>query len=294
MQSQQMKQHQIEQQISQQQIDQHQNMMSPGRQQLTDFELNSTSNQQQMNQQANNQQQLMDQQQSHNQQQLMDQQQALSQQQSMGQQSLSQQQLMGQQSLSQQQLMDQANSQQLMGQANSQQLMDQANSQQLMGQANSQQLMGQHQPISQQAIGISQPQQSRSQDVYNFLPNDEYDVNNYGSGLNDAFALPLPQDLSTDTIDFKKQNMDNYNARDFLPKEVNDEWFETDFSLAKYQLNDDKLINTEKYIIGINTVGQSLKNASYDIRGTIANPKFIVSPWNNSTYEPDFNLKPLC
>lgn len=265
MQSQQMKQHQIEQQISQQQIDQHQNMMSPGRQQLTDFELNSTSNQQQMNQQANNQQQLMDQQQSHNQQQLMDQQQALSQQQSMGQQSLSQQ-----------------------------QLMDQANSQQLMGQANSQQLMGQHQPISQQAIGISQPQQSRSQDVYNFLPNDEYDVNNYGSGLNDAFALPLPQDLSTDTIDFKKQNMDNYNARDFLPKEVNDEWFETDFSLAKYQLNDDKLINTEKYIIGINTVGQSLKNASYDIRGTIANPKFIVSPWNNSTYEPDFNLKPLC
>ncbi len=29
-------------------------------------------------------------------------------------------------------------------------------------------------------------------------------------------------------------------------------------------------------------------------RGTIANPKFSVSPWNNSTYEPDYNIKPLC
>jgi len=130
--------------------------------------------------------------------------------------------------------------------------------------------------------------------IYNFQANDESELGVFGSNLNDAFALPVPSGTQTDSIDFKKQNVDNYNARDFLPREVNDEWFETDFSLAKYQLNDDKLINTEKYIIGINTVGQSLKNASWDIRGTIPNPKLVVSPWNNSTYEPDFNLKPLC
>jgi hypothetical protein len=129
--------------------------------------------------------------------------------------------------------------------------------------------------------------------VANFDPNDEdYD---YGAtDLTTAFMPPLPPGAKPDMVDFKKNNVDKYNAKDFLPKQVNDEWFETDFSLAKYQLNDDKLINTEKYIIGINTVGESLKNASYDIRGTIPNPKFIVSPWNNSTYEPDFNLKPLC
>ncbi len=130
--------------------------------------------------------------------------------------------------------------------------------------------------------------------LFNFTPNDE-SVNDFeGVNLNEAFDLPLPQGTNVDAVDFKKGNMDNYNAKDFLPKEINDEWFETDFSLAKYQLNDDKLINTERYIIGINTVGQSLKNASYDIRGTIPNPKFAVSPWMNSTYEPDFNLKPLC
>ena len=130
--------------------------------------------------------------------------------------------------------------------------------------------------------------------LFNFTPNDD-SINDFeGVNLNEAFNLPLPQGTNVDAVDFKKGNMDNYNAKDFLPKEINDEWFETDFSLAKYQLNDDKLINTERYIIGINTVGQSLKNASYDIRGTIPNPKFAVSPWMNSTYEPDFNLKPLC
>jgi len=130
--------------------------------------------------------------------------------------------------------------------------------------------------------------------IFNFQPNDESELGISGSSLNDAFALPVPAGSQTDTIDFKKQNVDNYNARDFLPREVNNEWFETDFSLAKYQLNDDKLINPDRYVVGINTVGQSLKNASYDIRGTVPNPKFVISPFNNSTIEPDFNLKPLC
>ena len=89
------------------------------------------------------------------------------------------------------------------------------------------------------------------------------------------------------------KNKQKYNSRDYLPQDVNDEWFETDFSNAKYQVDDDKLINTDKYVVGINTVGQSLKNPSYDIRGTIPNPKITVSPWNQSTIEPDFNLKSL-
>ena len=147
--------------------------------------------------------------------------------------------------------------------------------------------------VIHEIVNQTVPESNKNNAIYNFGANDESE-NLYGTSLSDAFLPPISDDSNTKTVDFKKQNMDNYNAKDFLPKEVNDEWFETDFSLAKYQLNDDKLINTEKYIIGINTVGESLKNASYDIRGTIPNPKFVVSPWNNSTYEPDFNLKPLC
>jgi hypothetical protein len=114
------------------------------------------------------------------------------------------------------------------------------------------------------------------------------------AGLDDAFIPPLPSGVNPDVVDINKNNVTNYNAKDFLPKEINSEWFDTDFSQAKHTLNDDKLINTERYVIGINTVGESLKNASYDIRGTVPNPKFTVSPWNNSTYEPDYNIKPLC
>ena len=128
-------------------------------------------------------------------------------------------------------------------------------------------------------------------DVFQFEPNDIYES---GAQLESAFQRPIPQQARPDVVDLNKNNVKKYDAKDFLPKEINDKWFDTDFSQAKFNINDDKLINTERYVIGINTVGQSLKNASYDIRGTIPNPKFTVSPWNNSTYEPDFNLKPLC
>ena len=127
---------------------------------------------------------------------------------------------------------------------------------------------------------------------YGYEANDE-DVG-AGASLDSAFEKPVPEGVKTDVVDLNRNNVKNYNAKDYLPKEVNDDWFNTDFSQAKYKMNDDKLINTERYVVGINTVGQSLKNASYDIRGAINVPKYSVSPWNNSTTEPDYNLKPLC
>lgn len=128
-------------------------------------------------------------------------------------------------------------------------------------------------------------------DVFGFEASDFMEA---GAQLESAFQRPIPQEARTDIVDVNKNNVKKYDAKDFLPKEVNNQWFDTDFSQAKFNINDDKLINTERYVIGVNTVGQSLKNASYDIRGTIPNPKFTVSPWNNSTYEADYNLKPLC
>ena len=120
------------------------------------------------------------------------------------------------------------------------------------------------------------------------------DNDSIGTDLASAFQRPIPENADSSAVNLNKGNVKKYDAKDFLPKEINNKWFDTDFSQAKFNVNDDKLINTERYVVGINTVGQSLKNASYDIRGTIPNPKFSVSPWNNSTYEPDTNLKPLC
>lgn len=47
------------------------------------------------------------------------------------------------------------------------------------------------------------------------------------------------------------------------------------------------------YHIGIDTIGQSLRNANQQIRSEPANPQLYVGPWNNTTIEPDFMRPPL-
>jgi len=46
-------------------------------------------------------------------------------------------------------------------------------------------------------------------------------------------------------------------------------------------------------LIGVNTIGQSLRNANYQLRSDPPNPQAKVSIWNQSTIEPDFNRRPL-
>ncbi len=145
---------------------------------------------------------------------------------------------------------------------------------------------------SEARMGVPRANVAEAAASYDYQPND--DEVGAGASLDRAFDKPVPEGIKTDVVDLNRNNVKNYNAKDYLPKEVNDDWFNTDFSQAKYKMNDDKLINTERYVVGVNTVGQSLKNASYDIRGAINVPKYSVSPWNNSTTEPDYNIKPLC
>tara|TARA_B100002019_G_C21070157_1_gene498596 strand:+ start:63 stop:734 length:672 start_codon:yes stop_codon:yes gene_type:complete len=113
---------------------------------------------------------------------------------------------------------------------------------------------------------------------------------------------PVVANVTDDTSSVTAQNMQklmeeneknklDFKASELLPNEVNKDWFETDFSHAQINVNNDNLVVTDKYVIGVNTVGQSLKNASYDIRAQPPCPKFTVSPWNQSTIEPDFNIK---
>ncbi len=133
-------------------------------------------------------------------------------------------------------------------------------------------------------------QQQVADQINSFKPNSTEG----GANLDKAFNRPVAEGSQTNAINFNRNYLKSYDSKNYLPQEINDEWFDTDFTQAKNKLNSDNLINTEKYVIGVDTVGQSLKNASYDLRGTVANPKYNVSPWNNSTYEPDYNIKPLC
>jgi hypothetical protein len=78
-------------------------------------------------------------------------------------------------------------------------------------------------------------------------------------------------------------------ASDLLPGYSKDSWF--DNPDVGIKVEDANLMADALSKIGVDTVGTTQKNPSYDLRGTIPCPKFVVGPWNNSTVEPDINLK---
>jgi hypothetical protein len=46
-------------------------------------------------------------------------------------------------------------------------------------------------------------------------------------------------------------------------------------------------------LIGVNTVGQSMRNSNLQLRAEPPNPQVGVSPWLNTTIEPDLSRRPL-
>ena len=83
---------------------------------------------------------------------------------------------------------------------------------------------------------------------------------------------------------------DLFDVDKYLPQEINDSWFEV--QPEPISVKNRHLINITKPI-GVNSIGTSLRNASYDIRASPSCPKYVVSPFLNSSIEPDINLKPL-
>lgn len=81
------------------------------------------------------------------------------------------------------------------------------------------------------------------------------------------------------------------NPSDLLPKDTNSEWAQLNPS-GKGELANINLLKAG-YHIGIDTIGQTLRNANLQIRSEPPNPQLYVGPWNLSTIEPDFMRPPL-
>jgi hypothetical protein len=80
------------------------------------------------------------------------------------------------------------------------------------------------------------------------------------------------------------------NPSDLLPNDTNSEW--ANINPASNDLKNLNLLNPNQ-LIGINTVGSSLRNANLQIRSEPAIPKVNVGPWNSSTIETDTFRRPL-
>ena len=81
------------------------------------------------------------------------------------------------------------------------------------------------------------------------------------------------------------------NPKDLLPKDVNSK-FQKMNPRGTGDLLNVSLLDAGHHI-GINTVGQSLRNANLQIRSEPPNPQMKTGPWNNSTIGPDLNRRPL-
>jgi hypothetical protein len=76
-----------------------------------------------------------------------------------------------------------------------------------------------------------------------------------------------------------------------LPKDSNSQWAQLNPS-GKGELANVNLLKAG-YHIGIDTIGQTLRNANLQIRSEPPNPQLYVGPWNTSTIEPDFMRPPF-
>lgn len=76
-----------------------------------------------------------------------------------------------------------------------------------------------------------------------------------------------------------------------LPKDENSEWARLNPS-GNGSLENLNLLKAGHHI-GIDTIGNSLRNANLQVRSEPANPQTNVGPWNNTTIQPDLMRVPL-
>ena len=83
------------------------------------------------------------------------------------------------------------------------------------------------------------------------------------------------------------------NPSDLLPKDSNSQWS----ALNPNTMNGGDILMPDLlqagYHIGLDTIGQSLRNPNLQLRSDPVIQKADVGPWHQSTIEPDFGRVPL-
>jgi hypothetical protein len=85
---------------------------------------------------------------------------------------------------------------------------------------------------------------------------------------------------------------DRLTADDLLPKDAaNSKWAQLN-PAGQGDVRDQNFL-TAGYHVGVNTTGSSKRNANLQLRSEPMNPQTVVSPWMQSTIEPNLFQRPL-
>ena len=86
-------------------------------------------------------------------------------------------------------------------------------------------------------------------------------------------------------------NMPVANPSDLLPRDTNNQWGSLNPS-GSGDLTSQNLLSAT-FLTGIDTIGNTMKNANLQLRSEPPNPQLNVGPWNQSTFAPDLMRTPL-
>jgi hypothetical protein len=84
---------------------------------------------------------------------------------------------------------------------------------------------------------------------------------------------------------------DQLTPSELLPKDASSVWAQQN-PMGTGSLKGKNFLSAGA-LVGVNTVGESLRNANYQLRSEPPNPQVAVSVFNNSTIEPDINRRDL-
>lgn len=100
-------------------------------------------------------------------------------------------------------------------------------------------------------------------------------------------TMPFPEGKAPSNCYPKNQ----LAPQELLPNDPNSKWAQVN-PMASGDIAGKNFLNAGA-LIGVNTVGQSLRNANWDIRAAPPCPQVEVSPWLQSTIAPDLQRRPL-
>ena len=113
-----------------------------------------------------------------------------------------------------------------------------------------------------------------------------------GVGRNDSFGtVEASGETVGSSLPAECYPKEVLSSQDLMPGDSTSKFAQTNPSGAGSLA--DKNFLTAGFHVGVNTVGQSLRNANRQLRSDPPNPQVKVSPWMQTTIEPDVNRKPL-
>lgn len=110
-------------------------------------------------------------------------------------------------------------------------------------------------------------------------------------GQNETYASATGITTSTQGLPPSCSRQPVADPSELLPKDTNSQWAQLN-PTGSGDLQNVNLLRAG-YHIGIDTVGNSLRNANLQLRSEPANPQINVGPWNNTTISPDTMRVPL-